>query len=315
MNETAFMSIIACLQHAKDNQNSSLKMDSVILTQRGKTFRHDFHEAVRPNDIRSLSKTVVSLAVGTAIHLGVKLDGKQITEDLEIWPYFESWINLENRANIPFLRKLRLRHLLNLTTGFDQGLLFSKDLQNRALDNLLEYVFNFEIVHDPGTYFVYSNAGPYILSALIQETLGKSLAEWVNDLIFAPLGIARFEWRKYGKYCIGSSGLILDIEDVHKITTLLMNDGRFDKKQLVPKPWIEKMRSPISLTPKMYDEKRVFPKYAYGYGLWICKDGNYYCDGTDGQYLIVLPKHHIGITTFGHQSDMKPITECFRHLL
>jgi hypothetical protein len=51
---------------------------------------------------------------------------------------------------------------------------------------------------------------------------------------------------------------------------------------------------------------------------FICisvKIGTYYCDGTDGQYLIVLPDKGIVITAFGHQSDMKPITEYFRELL
>ena len=89
----------------------------------------------------------------------------------------------------------------------------------------------------------------------------------------------------------------------------------FEGKQLVPKDWVEAMTKVQVPTPMMYDEKRVFPKYGYGFYIYICKNGNYYIDGTDGQYLIVLKDKGILITTFGHQPDMKPITECFRELL
>lgn len=315
MNETSFKHIVNCLQQAKDNQNSSLNIFSLMLSQGDTTFRYDFQEPVKPREVRSLSKAVVSLAVGAAIDQGVKLGGEPISEGLKIWPYFEPWMKLENRANLARLRKVELRHLLNMTTGFDQGLLFKKDLKDQPLDQLLEFALNFDLAHEPGTYFIYSNVGAFIISALIQETLGVSLADWVNDLIFAPLGIHQYQWRKYGKYCIGASGLILAIEDVHKLTELLLNDGRLNNKQIVPKWWLDKMRSPISLTPDVYDEKSALPKYAYGYGLWICKDGKYYCYGTDGQYMIVLPKHRICISTLSDQSDMDPIAECFRHLL
>lgn len=316
MDNNSFMEIVERLQQIKDNKNSNLNMDSIIISNKYETFRYDFHNDVGENDIRSLSKTVVSLAIGIAIDKGVQLNGKAISEDLEVWPYFKPIINLEHKENEKRLEKLKLKHLINLTPGFDESLGFSsKDLRDRPLDHLLDYVFNYRMSHEPGENFVYSNVGPYLVSALIQEALGVTLADWIDDLLFKPLRITHFGWKKHGKYNVGSSGLILSIEDVHKIGRLLIDDGMIDNNQIAPKEWVRLMKSPLTITPKMYDEKRVFPKYAYGYGLWICKDGNYYVDGTDGQYIIILPKNDLCIITFGHQSDMKPITECFRHLL
>jgi len=199
--------------------------------------------------------------------------------------------------------------------GYDTGLLFSKDIKERDPATLLDYVFNYPIVHEPGEFFVYSNVGPYIISALIQEEVGVNLSEWVRRIIFQPLGVQAFEWKNYGKYCAASSGLKLSHVDFHRVACFLAGDGRVAGQQQVPRQWLELMRYPHVRTPSMYDEARVFPKYAYGFYLWICKDGRYYCDGTDGQYLIVLPTSGTVITTFGHQSDMKPITECLRPLL
>jgi CubicO group peptidase (beta-lactamase class C family) len=315
MNAQLFHSIVSALESARDKEGQPLAMDSLMIsTVGGPVFEHQFKSHTGANDLRSISKPILALAIGSAIDAGLKLRGQPLTLDTLIWPFFEDRIGLVNRGNLPRLRKVRLKHLLNHTIGFPVGLMFSKDIKDRDPNTLLEYILNYEITHDPGDFFVYSNAGPYLISAIIQEELGCNLAEWVGDTLFDPLGITDFEWKNYGKYCAASSGLKISHRDMHKVGRLLVENGYVEGRQLVPAAWIAQMRSPQVLSPTMYDEARVLPKYAYGYYLWICKDGSYYCDGTDGQYLIVLPSSGTVITTFGHQADMKPITECFRIL-
>jgi CubicO group peptidase (beta-lactamase class C family) len=315
MKETLFGSIVTALENAADKEGHKLNMDSVMISQDGEVFAHFFKKEKTANDLRSISKPILCMALGIAMERGLRFGGKRVTLDTLIWPFFEGRIKLTNTANGARLEKVKLRHLLNHTIGYEVGLLFSKDIKERDPETLLEYVFNFDILHEPGEYFMYSNVGPYIISALVQEELGVNLANWVNEMLFMPLGIVQYEWKNYGKYCAASSGLRLSHSDLHKIACLFVEEGQFKKEQLVPRNWLGLMRTPQVNTPTMYDEARVFPKYAYGYYLWICKNGTYYCDGTDGQYLIVLPKSGTVITTFGHQSDMKPITECFRPLL
>ena len=100
-----------------------------------------------------------------------------------------------------------------------------------------------------------------------------------------------------------------------KIGELMLCGGVFEGKRIVSEEWIKEMLKPQVLTPSMYDEKRVLPKYAYGHNMWICKDGIAYCDGTDGQYLIIVPQKNMVIVTTGHQSDMKPITVCLEDII
>ena len=71
---------------------------------------------------------------------------------------------------------------------------------------------------------------------------------------------------------------------------MLRYGGKLNGAVIVSREWIERMSTPISRTPGMYDERRVFPKFAYGIALWICESGTFYCDGTNGQYLIVVPE-------------------------
>lgn len=315
MNEALFQAVVNKFKTAVDKNGQYLNMDSVIISQGERTFSHYFTSESTMNDLRSLSKPTLCLALGIAMEKGLMLRGEKLGLDTLIWPFFEDKIALSNAANKKRFSRVRLRHLLSHTVGYNVGLMFSKDVKKKDPATLLNYIFNTDIAHEPGEHFVYSNVGPYIISALIQEELGINLSSWVSERLFEPLGITNYEWSNYGDYCAASTGLKLAHSDMHKIARIFVNDGRHNSKQIVPDHWVEQMRTPQILTPTMYDEKRVFPKYAYGYYLWICKDGRYYCDGTDGQYFIILPNSGIVITTYGHQSDMKPITQCLTALL
>lgn len=315
VDKTLFEVVVNALESATDKNGKRLNMDSIIISQDEQTFAHYFTSEGAMNDLRSLSKPILCLALGIAINKGLELRGAKLGLDTLIWPFFKDRVALTNVSNKERLKRVKLRHLLNHTVGYDIGLMFSKDVKERDPNTLLDYIFNTEIAHEPGEHFVYSNVGPYVISALIQEETGSSLSSWVANLLFARLGIVDYAWSNYGQYCAASSGLKLLHADLHKIARLFVNSGRYGSEQVVPEHWINLMRTPQIVTPTMYDEKRVFPKYAYGYYLWICKDGRYYCDGTDGQYFIILPKPGIVITTFGHQPDMKPITQCLIALL
>lgn len=315
MNNKEFQSIIFKLQNTKDKNGDYLNMDSIMISQENDLYYHNFKNNEVLNDLRSISKPIISIALGMAIESGLELRGTKLNLDTKIFPFFENKIEITNTINRDKLEKVTLKHVLTHTIGYADGLLFSKDVKERDPYTLLDYVFNYDILHEPGECFVYSNVGPYIISALIQEELGLNLSDWISQILFQKIGINKYEWKNYGDYCAGATGLKLSHKDLHKIGIILLNNGLFGGHQLVSKKWIESMTNVQILTPSMYDEKRVFPKYGYGFYIYICKNGDYYIDGTDGQYLIVLKNKGLLITTFGHQSDMKPITECFRELL
>jgi hypothetical protein len=52
-------------------------------------------------------------------------------------------------------------------------------------------MLNFE----PGSLYLYSNTGYALAAAIVQRVAGKSLAEWSQENLFAPLGMNDTEWR------------------------------------------------------------------------------------------------------------------------
>jgi len=327
MKTKKIKSVVGKLQIARDKKGNLLNMDSIIISQGFEKFKHNFNDKDVQNDLRSLCKPIISISIGIAIENGLKLNGEFMSLETKIFPFFKDFVKINNSENIEKWEQVTLRHVLTHSIGFSDGLMFSKQIKEKKPGTLLDYIFNTDIVNEPGSTFVYSNVGPYLISVFIQEQLGVNLSEWINQILFQKIGITVWEWKNYGKYCAAATGLKLFHEDLHKIGEILLNKGLYNGKKIVSSDWIEQMTSRQISTyggehPNgqrvgsiVYDPKRVFPKWGYGFFVYICENDNYYIDGSDGQYIIILKNREMLITTFGHQSDMKPITECMRELL
>lgn len=292
------------------DQLRSLEMDEIVISQ-GEIYEDYVLKNCTRHNVHSISKFVTALCAGIAIEQGYFKNGL----DELILDYFED-IQINNSFNIKILKKARLRHLLTLTLGHDQRLLDSEEIRSLGSRNLAEYVLNYPMKYDAGNYFIYTSAPFYLLSVMMSKATSQSLLEFANKYLFAKLEITDVDWRtsKNG-YNLGCTGLEIRGKDLHKLGKLMLEDGKYRGNEVISKEWIKEMRKVQVMSPAYYDEKRVLPKYGYGYGLWICKNGIYFCDGTDGQYIIVVPKKKMIVTTVGKQKDMVPITEGIRSIL
>jgi len=180
--------------------------------------------------------------------------------------------------------------------GYDTGFLFIKEVRSRDEYSLLDYIFNRNIIYEPGEHFAYTNVGPYLISAMIHEELGENYSDFVNRKLFQKIDITDYEWTNYGKYCAGATGLKLSIDDLHKLGLIWKQNGKYNGIQVVPKSWIEQMKTPQVTVPALSVDKRILPMDDYGYYLWLSKDGNYFCYGTDGQYVVVSPEKDMVIS-------------------
>jgi len=292
-------------------EKRGLKMDTVLINQLGRDFSHVFPNGTQRKGIRSISKTIVALCVGKAVEDGIFPNG---TDEL-VYKYFSNR-TINNLNNIDFLRELRIRHLITLTMGHEERSMNSDQMKNLQGQDLLDFVLNFPILHKPGSHFLYTNPPMYLMSYILQTVIGKKVLEYAREKIFAPLGIGEVTWKESEQgYNMGCTGVEISAGDLLKIGKLILNNGVFNGNQIVNSDWVSEMKKQQVLTPTMYDPSRVLPKYAYGYNLWICENGNCYGDGTDGQYLIIVPQKEMVIVTMGFQPDMKPITECLRHII
>lgn len=251
-------------------------------------------------DIRSISKTVLTLTAGIL----KEIHPHEFNENTYIYPIIKDVINVTNETNLEYLKKIKVKHLLTHTIGYEEVLLMRNDILQHDPFDLLDFVVNYPIIQKPGTYYLYSNAGFYLLSVVMEEFIGKNLIQFIDEHLFNPLNIKDYKWEKYGKYLAGATRLWLKPNDLLKIGQLMLeNDG-----SMVPVTWINYMKTLSTLTPNVDTLNRTFRRYGYGHGLWISKDeGLYFAHGTDGQILLMVPKKKAIILTLSTEKNMHEI--------
>lgn len=284
---------------ARDIVNKGNSAESIIIFDNINNKTIEFVN-VKVFDVRSISKTVLSLACGILIN---ESRGEFNLESY-IYPIIKNKMNLENKKNLAYLKEIKVKHLLTHTTGYRDLLLYSKDIRESDYDDLFDYVINYPLYHRPGTHFLYSNAGYYLLAVTMEEYLKYDLFDFVEEKLLKPLGIENRSWGKFGNYIAGATKINLNAYDMLKIGKLIINNGYYDDLQIVDSNYIDLIQKPYN--ESMYEVKRKYiSEDYYGYGIWISKRGVVFASGTGGQLIVILNDMDLIIVTTNSGSDSK----------
>ena len=289
----------------------SLNIDSIFIEQDGKLDKV-FYKDEQLHELRSCSKVLVAMAIGIAIEDKMLVNGIPLSLDTKIFPSIKKIVKIKNKNNLLKIQKWTIKNLLTHTTGYENQMMSERYIEDIDKNELLDYALNYDIPFDVGTRFGYNNVEPFILSVFFQETFGINLKYYINEKIFKKLNIKEFEWDNYEKYCPAATGLYLKHSDFHKIGQLLLNNGRYDGKQIIPENWIVEMTSMQLETPSIYKSERVFPKIGIGYYTFISRDGYLFRDGSNGQYIILNKDKKLLLTIMSSEKNMKNVTEVLR---
>lgn len=307
MNQKLFNELISEFKNTQDAKGNILNMHYFLIKEKDRVYCHNFNNRQVASDIRSISKTVLTLLAGIVMDLSAEGKYPPFDQDTYVFPLLKDAVKLSNLGNQKQLEKVQVKHLITHTVGYDQVLLMRGDIQDMDPFTYLDYVINAPIQYEPGKYYLYSNAGFYLLSALLQEFLKEDLLEFADRHLFKPLGIKDYSWDRYGNYLAGATRLKMYPKDLLKIGQVLMDKGVYHNKQIVCHEWIKKMLVPTTYTPHVDTPHRVFRRYAYGSGIWLAKDAIFFGHGTDGQILAMIPEKEAIIVSLAHQNDITEI--------
>jgi CubicO group peptidase (beta-lactamase class C family) len=257
-------------------QSSRTSTDALIVLKDDKKLVEQYSRPsseLRP--LMSVTKSIVSLAIGKLISDG-KI--KSIDEPLSTW--FPEW-----KAGLK--AKVTLRHILSQTSGLSHqrgdGLLASK--QDR-----LSYVRGLEIIETPGLRFSYNNEATVLLAGIVKAASGESIDQYVAKNIFRPMGITHWSWEKDPAGTVMAYwGLSLEPKDLARIGQMMLHEGRWENKTIVPREW-----ATLSISPSTKSQPN------YGLLWWILYSGSqhdeshrigYWGNGWQGEYLVVYPRY------------------------
>ena len=273
----------------------------------GRRVKNVTFDASTLHDMKSVSKSVASLAVGIAIDRGL-IRGV----DQPIFSFFPELADLRT----PEKDRILLLHALDMTLGlaWEEATPTTGDdhndeaRMNRASDACRYVLGRLAVKTAPGQQFFYNTGALALVSAIVRKASGVPLDEFARDTLFEPLGITDVEWLRRKGNTDAGGGLRLRPRDMAKIGQLVLSGGRWADRQIVSKEWIE-----ISTTPKVKAVTDGFDG-SYGYLWWL---GSARIKGREvrwigalgrgGQSIRIVPELDLVVAmTAGYYQDYSP---------
>jgi CubicO group peptidase (beta-lactamase class C family) len=191
----------------------------------------------RSHQMRSLTKSVISLVVGAAVDRGM------IRVDEPVLPKFE-YASIENPD--PRKSKINLRHMLSNQSGLacndrDSNSPGNEVKMYEASDWIKMFV-DLPVVAEPGTVGRYCSAGMIASARIVERVTSMSLDAFAKQTLFEPLGINAGDWKwrfqpdrsqrnEFGQ-------IYLRPRDMLKLGILIQQGGRWHDKQVISNEWI-----------------------------------------------------------------------------
>ncbi|MGO4714812.1 serine hydrolase domain-containing protein [Bradyrhizobium sp. 2TAF24] len=273
----------------------------------GRIFGHRIADVAFDSDtlhaMKSVSKSIASLAVGIAIDRGL-IPGV----DEPLFNFFPELADLRT----PEKDALRLSHVLTMSLGLRwiEATAATGDFDNdEARMNMAQdscrYVLGLPSTAPPGREFFYNTGALTLLSTIIRKATGQPLDVFARDNLFAPLGITTVDWARVKGDTDAGGGLRLRPRDMARIGQLVLAGGQWNGRQIVPKAWIEASTAlQITATDGM----------SYGYLWWL---GRTRLNGRElqwvgalgrgGQSIRIVPELDLVVAvTAGYYQDYSP---------
>jgi CubicO group peptidase (beta-lactamase class C family) len=235
-------------------------------------------------DVFSVSKTVTSLAVGM-----LEGDGALSLDD----PVLAHLPELADTAAAGS-EKITVGHLLRMTAG--NGYRWADDDADHPGDPARDFLAT-PLVAEPSSTYHYAGGNAYVLGRVVHSISGLDLRDFLVPRLFDPLGIRNPQWLRCPLgFPLGAIGLQLRTSEITRITQLLLHDGTYDHRRLVPADYIARMTTDTTATGRAEPDNRT-----YGLHVWLCaRDGAWRMDGIYGQFGIVLPEHRACVSVTAH---------------
>ncbi|MBU0476302.1 MAG: beta-lactamase family protein [Bacteroidetes bacterium] len=277
-------------------------LKSFVIYHNGKIIKEAFFNeggSDVPHDVRSVTKSVISLLVGIAIDKGFIQSAEQPIGDY-LRPIYSD-ISIE-KANI------KISHLLTMSSGiewYELGGIGYNDWITSS--NQVQFVLDKPLSAQPGQIFNYNSGALHLLSVIISQASEMSTMDFARKYLFAPLDIGKRNWStdKQG-YNNGSAGLQITPYDMVKIGQLILNGGEYNGKKIVSPEWIKQIR-----TSKISTNTSMPFANGYSYCWWRGQNskGNYsFANGYGGQFIVVVPNLELIVVATNKWSGVSSTT-------
>lgn len=278
----------------------SVECHSLIVVRHGHVVAEGWwapYSAERPHLLYSLTKSFTSVAVGLAIRDGLlSLDDRVVDVLPDSVPG-----DISEQG-----RRLTVHHLLSMTTGHPKDSL--AEAWELEPDDLVKGFLRLPFPHAEGTRHAYDNSTTFILARMVERVTGRGLPEFLDERLFKPLGVDHAEWDRVASgAAFGFHGLHLTTETVAAFGELLLREGAWGDRKLVPREWVRLATTRHTDCVPFKDDGPDDADFScgYGYQFWMSRHG-YHSHGAFGQQCVVVPSHDlvVAVTAQGDSQEV-----------
>jgi len=155
----------------------------------------------------------------------------------------------------------------------------------------------------PGEYMLYSNWDFNAAGAVFERETGVDIYDSLEEQLAMPLGFQdwdRSAQRKSGNLEISRNPayhMWISTRDMARIGYLMLREGRWENKQVIPQDWVRRISSVVTPLEEMNPVRRRDGYFGYGYMWWVLDgprtvgpfEGAYTARGAVGQWITVMP--------------------------
>jgi CubicO group peptidase (beta-lactamase class C family) len=236
----------------------------------------------------SVAKSVTSILIGIAIQ-----EGKITSIEDPITKYLPEMKD-------PKMKKVKIRHLLDMTSGIDYNESYVNPLGDAAAfyygRKLRTQCAKMKCSKEPGTEFYYSSGNSQLLGLILDHALApQTVTSYLQEKLWTPLQMQypaswSIDKKKNGMEktfcCLNTKAL-----DYAKIGRLYLNKGNWNGVQIINENWVKES------TKSEENDGRV---WYYNNQWWIpSKEGDFVAHGILGQYIYVNPAKNLIMVRLG----------------
>lgn len=287
-----------------DQAREGVRTDALLIIQNGKVVFEQYAAPTGPDTPHltwSVSKSVMATVLGVAFG-----EGRFRLED----PVATYYPAMQQHPQV------RIRDLMHWASGLD----WQEDyeyapvkssvvamLYTRGRKDMADYTAHHGVAAAPGERFLYSSGDSNLLAAALRQMVGpQHYADYPWTALFEPLGIERAVWERdaQGTF-VGSSYLYLTARELARIGQLMLDNGAWQGRQLLPAEWVTFTRTPFANAAAEPGEAMPGAQWWLNNTLaWPNAPADTFAAlGHWGQGLYVLPKQKLIVVRYADDRD------------
>jgi CubicO group peptidase (beta-lactamase class C family) len=168
---------------------------------------------------------------------------------------------------------------------------FNNATPDSGVDATVSYMRKLPRAHPPGEVWNYNTGETNLIGVLVSSATKKSLAEYLQERVWHPAGMASTATWLQGKTGHEIAGCCLQAatRDYARFGLFVLANGTAGGRQIVPSDWFDQA------TRKQKDIGQA--GRGYGFQWWTNDDGSFAAQGIFGQGIFIDPQRRLVIAS------------------